>query len=1057
MDINPIGVNPAFRVVDELIRPTDLKANNLVKLKKGSFYLTGLALKTVEHNVPFTDVVVKNVDSGATEVSSETVYRYLHFPNGIVEDLYITYYYFDGSTETERTAFLSTLDGLDSEDSNPDYRSVQDKPHALGNNTHQHNVNILYGLDGIGLALTTLLDQSISSLDNMLSSVLADIQGNRDNRLKTNDKTIVGAINEIVAQVDGVDLTQIQSVSSQALNTADKTIVGAINELKAKVVLLQSLTSQGLTFEGTLATNTTLSIDGNKSKLWAITDSCEITAPFSGEGVVTKSVVNGDIVYLDGVTQTFLHHNLGEKVATLIEGNYLVTNDDNPSVSIDPKSVSETLTMLNEFYNTYGYNNPNAPLLGTLVGDIDLSQAPAGNTGFYLIGKVGINVTIGNPAVVLTPSLGTGIYVTQGSYDYATKQLSVTTPELSHNMPDTGEVRIIKALEKLETELADKVSTYGNGIEYSGYITGGTYNLTSATGTFLLIVSGTQCDIIIPDNVSGAVTHTLYYGDMVYRKQSTGEYIIARIGKALADKLDDTSGLLETNSQDVIQALLEIENGIPYINSDAKVISTLPTNGNGEYLLPAPNSSKPKETWFMDVTGTVVAAWDGLTGDTPMWRAKGTIIIPNNDFTKWETTGRTTGTWLNILKRCYGTFVGAEKTVTAEINRVRNTILGSNEIMAGDLITTGELKPKTYALPCDGKTYSITKYPVLGTLMKDNSGGDGKSIFRIPKKQFKLLELRDEIQINTYLNGYLSALGNRALGGSGEIAVTTSGLTTAFINVNSATVYYRNNITGLIVAHNVPEGQVRAIVAIPNTERFYVLTHTPLDGDNPGNFLYMYDPFDEKHNANFTLYYTGIPDSVSPLIVDDEDSNILYQVNGGDTNSSLYRFRVTEVNSYALMANFPNTVNSKRLSPIMKDRQITWVDEDTYVVSSYNVDTNIVSTFAMEVSSLFNSVTSPYSIEWNKNRDMWAVTFTTSDNSTADYKRYIFWYDVNFDLVKEQEIPTISGNGLSEWNYIVSITWCPTTDALYAFTLNGSQEILTISESRLHKGYYIKT
>ena len=103
-----------------------------------------------------------------------------------------------------------------------------------------------------------IVDENISGLQNeedvlkIVENATKDLQGKESQELQTQSKTIVGAINELAsredkeglsqeqveeivnAKIDAIDYAPYQTKVDETLTTNDKTIVGAINELNAK-------------------------------------------------------------------------------------------------------------------------------------------------------------------------------------------------------------------------------------------------------------------------------------------------------------------------------------------------------------------------------------------------------------------------------------------------------------------------------------------------------------------------------------------------------------------------------------------------------------------------------------------------------------------------------------------------------------------------------------------------------------------------------------------------------------------------------------------------------
>lgn len=1055
MNLNPVGVNPNFLVDRELVRPSDLLANNLVALKKGSFYRVGLSAQTVEDATPYTDVSTTQIDPDATGVSEQAVYKYLHFPNGLTQDVFVNYYYFDGRPQEQREAFLNTLDGLDREVSSPDYRAIQDKPYALGNKEHDHDAATMYGLESIGVALLTLLGQSNANLDSILSEVLKGIQSGTDNRLKTSSKTLVGAVNEIFSVLDELDVSVIQQDTSTSLNTANKSIVGAINELKSKVTTLDSLLGQGIDFAGEIEVATvTLTTGDNKSRLWAVKTNTTITADFVNS-VTSVEAASGDIVFLDGVTQKFHHQNVGGLTTSMLDASTTIAGSG-LSVTGALQAIYAALSALTDV-------NPLNPLLGVIVANTDYSQAPASKTGFYIVGQDGLSLTFGNPAGVISPSAGSTIDVIGGTYDYTVSDTrTILAPELSANMPDTGRVKTIDAFDDLTTLLNHTVSTYGNGFDYAGYLSGGTYDLSNVTGTWLWVFVGTNGSVIIPDG-AGTKTVDVYRGDIILRKQTTGEFIITTIGKELASKVSKTSPFLETVSNVIVDALLEVSeeiSSVGLVGKNIRDLSSLPINttdySTPRRVLGLTSDYDPDDVWivteetdFMKPTGTsaVYNFTRHFTGD---------ILIPQG-------SGWTVYNGSLLLKRCYPELVGPIKTITGEINRLWAAASVMKPYQTGDIFASGELKSPSYALPCDGRVHSMTDHPALGNLLLNQYGGDGVTTFGVPDTESEIVPYKNDITPQHYLEEFIRNDSDRATGSSGEIAVSADGLSMVYIKgIRSSTINFIDLLTNESTAYVTSEGVIRSIVIVPNTNRYYLLVWEDLGQSSPVIKLCVFDPLNEFYTDDFVVLNSNMPSADGVLISNAEDvETVYYAARQIDNTTKLYQVQANTNTAPTEVPNGTMPVDPKRIYTsayrIGDNVYIGGIFSDQLRAVTFDTGFYTLNEFAIPMMDGLDANARVYQFFYSKTIDLYGFIFTTDDGNTKDYERSMYWLAPGPVLAYKQSFVNDLDKPETQWNSISSAEYNPITGSFYGIVSYNSGERMLMSESTLSRRHYIKT
>jgi len=1056
MALNPIGVDPNFKQENELVRPTDVGPNNLVRLKRGSLYAVGLTAVRVFDQTNYTDLKVSTLDPDATAVSQQTVYKHLQFPNGLNEDVYVTYYIFDDSLETERAEFTTALESLDVEVGSPDYRAVIDKPYALGAKPHDHHASNSYGLQAIAAALLTLLNQSNRNLDAVLSEVLKGTQSGFDNRLKTASKSIVGAINEIFSTLDSLDISIIQQNTSSGLNTSDKSIVGAINELKAKVNALTSLLEQGIVFSGELSgPSVTLTTSDHQSRIWGVTDDVEITANFVNN-VTAVNAASGDIVFLDGITQQYHHQNVGGLTASML--------DSATTVAESGMAITDTLLAILGGVSALSGINPLNPLLGIIVANTDYSAAPANKTGFYLIGKNGLSVTFGNPGQTLNLTVGSTVSVTEGSFDYTVDSAvsGMLLPELSDNMPDTGRVKVIDAYNDLTALVQHTVSTYGNGIDYAGVLTAGSYDLTSATGTKMWAI-GQPCTVTIT-TAEGDLQTDVEPGDLVVRKQSSGKFFISRIGSYLAGKADGSDASLQTTSKTLIGALLEIIGDIP-TKRPVKIVDDLPVDGSGRYLLPNVEDVDDRTVWILKNGGRVFGEWSWIDDPYGFTFNPYTVICyvssSPGGWSQYTLDNAPKGV-LNLLDKVCPMFTGDIKTVAGEINRIRQKYLSVDNIETGDVIITGELKSTSYALPCDGKIHKTVNYPTLSGLLRNLYGGDGVIEFGLPDVPFKMLDVSEKLVTKTYHDGIYTGSSDRNVGGSGELAFANDGLITVSVNHGNNGVLVRDNVTRGITEHTMLGTlYINAVAAVPNKEYFYLLVHIPPGEVDAGNHIYVFDPLFSEYPDKFTRVYTGMLNEYGVIVVDSDDSDLVYQCDTlPDNRAQLYRSRMGTVDAPVSLPNSEAGINPKRLCSTMVGRVISWVLDSSMIAQAYNVDTTVLTTENLPVIGSLDATALPYHIQFSPTKGLFGVTFVSNDGSDKNYQRSVFWLDFQISpatLIHEQSFDFVSGEALSFWTSVVCAESNPVSDECCLIVRNGVNEYLAVTESRLLERSYIKT
>ena len=136
-----------------------------------------------------------------------------------------------------------------------------------------------------------------------LMARLESYQSLVDNSLETNNKSIVEAINEIIALIANLNSLIInrQPADSELLETEAKSIVGAINELVTDLEELTSTKLTGLIYESRITSSTSLTglVGTQDVKMWMVgADDVVISAPFS-DGTISKTLHDGTMLLWD--------------------------------------------------------------------------------------------------------------------------------------------------------------------------------------------------------------------------------------------------------------------------------------------------------------------------------------------------------------------------------------------------------------------------------------------------------------------------------------------------------------------------------------------------------------------------------------------------------------------------------------------------------------------------------------------------------------------------------------------------------------------------------------
>lgn len=212
-----------------------------------------------------------------------------------------------------------------------------------------------------------ILEKLIKEVNDIgLGIEMNQVQLKKDDNLVGDNKTIVGAINQLREDVDSggkVELTDYQKKTDDNLATEEKTIVGAVNEINSKTITLEK---DDTSFDGVDDTihdtlNTT-----DKRIIGAIN---EVNAQYKD---IAKQIEQGGTGGGNGLTQT------------------QITALDN-MFKICAYTSSDITTQYNEFKSAFGISGENPPSSVTLV-----SISATCNSANQLVGTLAkdLNITV---------------------------------------------------------------------------------------------------------------------------------------------------------------------------------------------------------------------------------------------------------------------------------------------------------------------------------------------------------------------------------------------------------------------------------------------------------------------------------------------------------------------------------------------------------------------------------------------------------------------------------------------------------------------------------------
>jgi hypothetical protein len=714
--MNLDGINPDYLETSELVRPGDVK-NKIVSLKRGSFYGVGLRITDVLTGDVVTIGHPTAIDVDASTRSPKVVYEHLKFPDGLTTDVYVTYYYVDATVTDGLTNLVGQISALGDAREGLDYKFIKGTSTTANVAPHVHDASVLYKTEKIIAALMAVFKHNSGGVEDVLDSVLANYQPNTDNRLITIDKTIVGAINELLVDTAAVDLGAYQKASDTNLITQAQRLSDAINELHSRVTTLSAGGLGSLNMMGELVGSGIIDLNSqmnNESKVWVVNASVSLKGDFGG-GVSTANVGLGDVVYYDAETGKLFVQESGSAADDKLDMSPAGLPSGYTTVGDAVGAVYKTISSLS------GLDATNK-LFGLLVNTIDLTNTAQTGNGYYVVAKDGVSVKA-NFGVVETRLLNVGEVL---NYSHATTRYSVgvgTAPGLNSvttafNMMEEH-YRFIDGLNYVYDRIMSKVGSDSDAIESMGSISTNT-DLTSLEGSESYIIYN-ACSITAKFHGETEVTtKAVYGGDVLYRKRSEGVIYLNSVGNTVAKYLDATPTNLNGGGT-IVQSLTELDAMIKGLTGSGNLIS-IPTT------LTAPPTLTTRYVTAVD--GVVVTAPfdDGSTSKTLV---AGKVLVSNVGGTKWV-VGDIKDYGVDKLGMFSSLLPSPNKNLVDAINELKTSSTGKVTAETGTLIkTTGEFS-NDYALLCNGSLHKMSDYPALGELVGASYGGDGIATFAIP-------------------------------------------------------------------------------------------------------------------------------------------------------------------------------------------------------------------------------------------------------------------------------------------------------------------------------------
>lgn len=594
------GMNPNCRIDRELVTPSD-PVDNRYTPTKGSFYENDLVMVTFSDGMPFTDFKLRLLDAEAVALSkpgSGDIYQIIEFPNGLPEDIYLSYQAFDTASDAQTDALIKVLTRLAYLAETYNYDDVLEKP-LLKASAHTHRVKEDTGL-ALQQALLSLKTKSVDEIKAAFADVLADVQPQAADGLPGGQLTIITAINYVVSRIKAIAalVTTLQDTTDPELTTTDKTVVGAINELVDTFYQVTASFSKKFDFQGWLVGDTDLSAFAfGSSKIWLVNGPALITASLFG-GATSIQLNSGDIIYYNSQDGLFYTGGVGSLIAS---------KQDKVDQSL-PFIEKDVVALLNTFITAaavaggyalddYPVNEDGTlsdtsavPFAQVLTEDTDLSVFETETQYFIVDGTSAIHVTgtfsDGDSEKDLSPN-DVIIWNSKSEFWELVALDAVTLPKLPYF--DTGYSTDNKTVIGAVNEIYAKTTlpAVSDVIDFKGNITtDGDYAGNGVSGISLV-----QGEVTVGGNYEdGAIEKTLSDGTLLRYYTDSGKlapYTVA--GTGAQPRIEPT---LDGDDKDIVNTVNRINKGLNevlgstaypflgYYNQDTDITSIIPSESN---------------------------------------------------------------------------------------------------------------------------------------------------------------------------------------------------------------------------------------------------------------------------------------------------------------------------------------------------------------------------------------------------------------------------------------------------------------------------------------------
>ena len=293
------GVAPTHLISNEPIN-NGMLVNNRLTLIKSPFYTDSLDIRRTANNVKFDDYVVELPAVEASMRAQALVHCVLYFPNGIPENLSVTYQALDDTVSIKSVvdSYLSNL--VDNNTAKHFFSSVKNQPVSLTEETTNSDTK----LNELLTVLNELVSNKDDELEEGLQARLTAYQTLTDNGLTTDAKNVVDSILELISEMDNLStlIDERQSLVDENLNTDADNIIDGINELVSDTETLATTPLTGVVFEARILANADMSnlLDSTEAKMYMVgSDNIDITAAFidtpAGQ-VETKTLNNNSLL-----------------------------------------------------------------------------------------------------------------------------------------------------------------------------------------------------------------------------------------------------------------------------------------------------------------------------------------------------------------------------------------------------------------------------------------------------------------------------------------------------------------------------------------------------------------------------------------------------------------------------------------------------------------------------------------------------------------------------------------------------------------------------------------